>query len=88
VKYLNSNVFFSQLIPLFYQSMKMVLIVEQGIKEKFKIQLVLFESVIFKTDLDFFEKILYNEIIPCFLVHDSYYLMIKIIHLIFKLRYY
>jgi hypothetical protein len=88
VKYLNSNVFFSQLIPLFYQSMKMVLIVVQGIKEKFKIQLVLFESVIFKTDLDFFEKILYNEIIPCFLVHDSYYLMIKIIHLIFKLRYY
>ncbi len=88
MKYLNSNVFFSQLIPLFYQSMKMVLIVEQGIKEKFKIQLVLFESVIFKTDLDFFEKILYNEIIPCFLVHDSYYLMIKIIHLIFKLRYY
>lgn len=88
MKYLNSNVFFSQLIPLFYQSMKMVLIVVQGIKEKFKIQLVLFESVIFKTDLDFFEKILYNEIIPCFLVHDSYYLMIKIIHLIFKLRYY
>ena len=88
MKYLNSNVFFSQLIPLFYQSMKMVLIIVQGIKEKFKIQLVLFESVIFKTDLDFFEKILYNEIIPCFLVHDSYYLMIKIIHLIFKLRYY
>ena len=58
MKYPNSNVFFIQLIVLFYQSTERVLIIAQGIKVKFKIQLVLSRPETSKTGLDFFEKIL------------------------------